>query len=132
MKTVNINLDRIKVIKFLPKEGVVELQISYSNDGKKEILKTERVVYPESLARRVLAEIRRTVKSAHQKFEDGEILDKYVNVTVENEEEVTKKLTHFLEEIRVNISKVQNMKVAEGYIDSVREVSKMELSLDED
>jgi hypothetical protein len=132
MRTVHIRLGKVNVTKFLPKEGVVELQISYSNDAKKEILKTERVIYPESLARRILAEVRRTVKSAHQKFEDGEILDKYVNVTVEDEEQVTKKLSHFLEELRVKISKVQNMKVAEGYIDSVREVSKMELALKAD
>jgi hypothetical protein len=132
MRTVHIRLGKVNVTKFLPKEGVVELQISYSNDAKKEILKTERVIYPESLARRILAEVRRTVKSAHQKFEDGEILDKYVNVTVEDEEQVTKKLSHFLEELRVKISKVQNRKVAEGYIDSVREVSKMELALKAD
>ena len=78
----------------------------------KEILKTERIVYPDSLSRRIIAEIRKTVKSAHKKFEEGEILDRYVNVTVDQEEKLTRKMAHFLEQLRVNIEKVRSKKTA--------------------
>jgi hypothetical protein len=131
MKNIKVRLLKLKVMKFMPKEGMVELQITYANESTKEILKTERVTYPESLARRIMADIRRTVKSAHQKFEEGEILDKYINVTIEDEDQSTNKVTHFLEDLRVNVTRVQNMKVAEGYMDAVRAASKMELSLED-
>jgi hypothetical protein len=38
---------KIKVAKFTPKDGSVEFAITYSNDTTKEIMKTDKVVYPE-------------------------------------------------------------------------------------
>ena len=131
MKTIHVKLLRIKVAKFIPRDGSVELSITYSNETIKEILKTERIVYPESMARRIIAEIRRTIKSAHTTFESGEILDSYVNVTVEEEDAVIKKVAHFLEQLRMHIERVKSMKVAHGYIDAVRSVRSMGLDVND-
>jgi hemerythrin-like domain-containing protein len=120
---------KIKVAKFTPKDGSVEFAITYSNDTTKEIMKTDKVVYPESLAKRVVAEVRRTIKSAHQTFEGGELIDKGVDVYVEKEEQLTRQLAHFLEEVRMKVEVVRSMKTSNGYMDAVRAVNRMELAI---
>jgi len=129
MKTVTAKLLKIRVSKFLPKDQKVELSIIYSTDSVKEILKTEKIAYPESLARRIMAEIRKTEKSAHTHF-SNQILESNINVFIDNEEGMVVKLSQFLDNIRSGVEKVARMKVAEGYIDAVRNVSKMELKFD--
>lgn len=129
MKSVQVKLFKIKVAKFIPKDGSVELSITYGNKSIKEILKTERIVYPTSLARRIIAEVKKTVKSAHHRFEDRELLDT-IKVNVKNEKDLVKKIAHFLQQLRIKVERVRNMKIAEGYIDAVREVDRMVLQLE--
>ncbi|MFH0977674.1 MAG: hypothetical protein V1837_00085 [Candidatus Woesearchaeota archaeon] len=130
MKSVNIKLLKVKVSKFMPKDGKVELSIMYSNDTVKEIVKTDSMVYPESLARRIFAEIRKTVKTAHQTFDEGAMVSKELNVFIYKEDEVTAKLARWLDQLRLNVDRVRNMKTADGYMDLVREVTKMEIRFD--
>lgn len=130
MKNVSIRILKLKVSRFFPKDAKVELSIVYSNETVKEILKTDKIAYAQSLAKRIVVEIRKTVKSAHQKFEEGATFSPAVNVYIEKEEEVTNKMAYFLEQLRQAIEKVRSMKVAEGYMDTVRNVTKMELRLE--
>jgi hypothetical protein len=129
MKSVNITVLKLKVSKFFPKDAKVELSIMYSNDTVKEITKTDRITYSQSLARRIMAEIRKTVKAGHQRFEDGAMVARDLTIYIHNEDEAINKISYFLEQLRLSVERVRNMKVAEGYMDAVRDVQKMELKL---
>jgi hypothetical protein len=129
MRVVRIRVLKLKVAKLTPKDGSVELAITYSNESTKEILKTDKVVYPDSLARRILAEIRKTVRSAHKTFDNGELVEEDLDVSIDKEEQVTRQISHFLEEVRIKVEVVRGMKSADGYMDSVRAVQRMELVL---
>ncbi|MFH1511600.1 MAG: hypothetical protein ABIF10_07970 [Candidatus Woesearchaeota archaeon] len=129
MKKVVVKLHKVKVAKFTPKDGSVELAITYSDDSVKEILKSDRIVYPESFARRIIAEVRKTVKSSRQTFEDGELVQRDIEVQVQEEEMVVREISHFLEAVRVKVQIVKNMKSANGYMDAVRQINSMQLVL---
>lgn len=129
MKLAPIKVLKLKVARFLPKDGLVEFAITYSNETTKEILKTDKVSYPESLARRILAEVRKTVKSAHKVWDDGELREMEADVVIDREDALVRQMTTFLETIRVKAEVVRHMKTADGYMDAVRSVNRMELIL---
>lgn len=129
MKKVVVRLQRLKVAKFTPKDGSVELAITYSDDSVKEIMKCDKILYPESFARRIIAEVRKTVKSSHNTFDDGEVVRQDIEVQVPDEETIVREMAHFLEAVRVKVQVVKNMKSANGYMDAVRQINSMQVSL---
>ena len=68
-------------------------------------------------------------KNINMKFDGQSILDNYVNVVMQNEEEDKKKIAKFLSKVQEKINKVKSRRVVEGYINLIKEINLMKVEI---
>jgi acylphosphatase len=130
MRIVNLKLRKIRITSFSPRDGQVELEVSFDDGKLKQFHKAARIDNPASLAEEIITEIRTITKSTHQKFDGEHFLDSTVNIVFMDEEEVTKKVAKFLTRVIDKVDQVQRLKVADGYLDAIARVRSMRLEFD--
>lgn len=129
MKNIDAKISEIKVNRFFPRDGGVELLV-YFNDGEdKHIPIITTVDNPSSLGQRILLDIRRMIKSSKQYFDGKDFLDSHITVTIFDEENIEEKIVYFLEKLKSKIHDVKTASKAEGYINMVRDVTQIHLKL---
>ena len=120
MKVIKLIINKIKIEKYSPKDKAIDLAIFFNDGADKEILKTVEINDPDTLAEFIISEIRKTVKQAK-----GDV----VPVTSEDEEKLAEKMSVFFSKVAEKIENIKKAKVAEGYIQLIREINSMQLSL---
>ncbi len=68
-------------------------------------------------------------KNINIKFDGASILDNYVNVVMQNEDEDKKKIAKFLQRVSDKINKIKSRRVVEGYINLIKEINLMKVEL---
>ena len=125
MKILNVQLKSIRVTSFYPKEEQVEFLVTFDDGKLHQFHKAVRIQDPKSLANRILLEITSMEKSKNVEFNGETILDSYVNVVIDKEKEVKKKMTKFFLDVLTRVENVSKFKEATGYMDAVNKVRMM-------
>ncbi len=80
MKTVNVKLKQIKVVKFDSKEHIITFSMTY-NDGIDNVYqKMVKIADPAELAAKVMSNFRTEIKKKHSIIGDDEPLSGIVNI----------------------------------------------------
>jgi len=75
-----------------------------------------------------MADLRKMEKSIHKNNEDVEpIVESLVNVVVKNEDDVIKEIASFIQEVKAKIEIIQSKNVAEGYLDTIRQLKSLKV-----
>jgi len=126
MKDINIKIKEIRVINFSTRDSTVELEIYFD---KYKTLKNLEIDDPNEIAHDLIVEIRRKVKEVNKKHISEEVLDNIVNVRVEQEEEIMKKISMFLAKLSDKVNEVKNLTSSDNYLNSISLVKSMKLEL---
>ena len=130
MKIVSLDIKKIGIGKFFPKEDKVELDINFNDGVDKEILKVVDITDAESAAESILDDLRKLEKNIHKNNENKElIVDNFVNIVVKDEDNTIKEISQFIEKIKNKIDEIKSKNIAEGYLDIIRELKNLKLDL---
>jgi len=128
MKIINVEIKKIRIGKFFPKEDKVELNINFNDGADKDVFKIIDISNPENAADNILIGIRKMEKSIHKNGDNKEsIVDNFVNIIITDEDSVLKEITNFIQKAKNRIDEIKSKNVAEGYLDMVRELKNLKV-----
>ena len=127
MKIVSVEVKKIGIGKFFPKEKSVELRILFNDGMDREILKNVNIKDSEGSAEDVISSLRKLEKRLNKNKEEGSIIDNFVNIVVKDEEDVTKEISKFIYRAGLEIEKINSKKDVEGYLDRIRSLKSLKL-----
>lgn len=129
MKIINVKIKKIKVSSFSARDYSVELAIDFNDGADKQIMRHTIVDYPEMVVEHIFNDFKKMEKNINIKFNGESILDRYVNVVMQNEDEDKKKIANFLTKVQEKIIKIKSKRVVEGYINLIKEINLMRIEL---
>ncbi|MBA3064357.1 hypothetical protein FP803_02880 [Candidatus Woesearchaeota archaeon] len=129
MKIINVKIKKIKVSSFSARDYSVELAIDFNDGADKQIMRHTVIDYPEMVAEHIFNEFKKMEKNINIKFDGTSVLDSYVNVVMQNQDEDKKKIAKFLQNVSDKINKIKNKRVVEGYINLIKEINMMKVEL---
>jgi|TARA_B100001964_G_scaffold245773_1_gene335875 hypothetical protein len=130
MKIISLEIKKIEIGKFFPKENKVELSIFFNDGADKEILKVVDMSDPEIAAESILADLRKMEKNIHKPSGDKElIVNNVVNIVIKNEDNAIKEISRFIQKVGDKINEIKSKDVADGYLDMIRELKNLKLDL---
>jgi len=129
MKIINVKIKKIKVSSFSARDYSVELAIDFNDGIDKQIMRHTVIDYPEMVAEHIFNDFKKMEKNINIKFDGESILDRYVNVVMQNEDEDKKKTANFLTKVQEKIIKIKSKRVVEGYINLIKEINLMRIEL---
>ena len=126
MKIVSLEIKKMEVGKFFPKENRVELDIFFNDGSDKEIFKMVDISDAKGSAEDIFEDLRKLEKNIHKNNSHEElIVDNYVNIVIENEDSLIKEVSEFIQKIKNKIEEIRQKNVAEGYLDMIRELKNL-------
>ncbi|MBS3097606.1 hypothetical protein J4209_02300, partial [Candidatus Woesearchaeota archaeon] len=120
MNIIKFNISKIKIDNFSPKDKALDLTIHFNDGANKEISKIVEINDPYTLSEFIVSDIRGIIKQAK-----GNV----VPITITDEEELIHKISIFFSKVADKIDNIKRTKVAEGYLQLIREVNNMQLKL---
>ena len=128
MKIISVEIKKIAIGKFFPKEDKVELNISFNDGSDKEIFKVVDISDADRASEITLLDIRKLEKNIHKIDESNELVaDNYVNIIIKDEDNVIKELSAFVQKVGNKINEIKDKEVAEGYLDIIRELKNLKI-----
>ena len=132
MKIIGIELKKITVGRFFPKEDKVELEISFNDGSDKEIFKVVDTSDSEGAAEEILNDLRKMERNIHKSNDNAEaVVGDTLNIVVKNEEKLVEEISKFIQQIKVKMDEIKNKKVAEGYLNMIRKLKGLKLDFTE-
>jgi hypothetical protein len=130
MKCVKVSIKRIEVDKFAVKEPV-DLKVFF-DDGKEKCLayRTELANVQDDV-KNILNKIINYEKTQNQVSSD-DILDSFISVIVNNDEDISEKMKNFLGRIKDDKSKMKNYNSHSGYIETLNKMQKKMIEFNDD
>ena len=128
MKIISLEIKKIEVGKFFPKEDKVELDIFFDDGSDKEIFKIVDASDAVSAAEDILMDLRKLEKNIHKNSENKElIVENYVNIIIKDEDNLVKEISGFIQKVKNKIDEIKQKDVAEGYLDIIRELKNLKV-----
>ena len=132
MKIISLEIKKIEVGKFFPKEDKVELDIFFDDGSDKEIFKIVDASDAVSAAEDVLMDLRKLEKNIHKNSENKElIVENYVNIIIKDEDNLVKEISGFIQKVKNKIDEIKQKDVAEGYLDIIRELKNLKVDFNQ-
>jgi len=129
MKIINVKIKKMKVSSFSARDYSVELAIDFDDGADKQVMRHTLIDYPEMVVEHIFNDLKKMEKNINIKFDGTSVLDSYVNVVMQNEDEDKKKVAKFLQNVSEKINKIKNKRVVEGYINLIKEINLMKVEL---
>lgn len=127
MNIINVDVHRVKVSSFSPARQDVSFLISFNDGKEKEITKTMGVKPASDAVIEILKAIRGVENSLNVEFDGRAVLDHHTNIKINNEDQVTDKMTAFVSKVFDKISIIKKQTVAEGYMQLIANVNSMKM-----
>ncbi len=128
MKIISLEIKKVSIGKFFPRESKVELDIFFNDGSDKEIFKTVDVSDAEGSAENILADLRKMEKNIHKNSEaDNPIVDNLINIVVKNENEAIKEIARFIQRVEARMEEIKSRNVAEGHLERIRQLKSLKV-----
>ena len=128
MKIISLEIKKVSVGKFFPRESKVELDIFFNDGSDKEIFKTVDVSDAEGSAENILADLRKMETSIHKSSEArNSIAENLINIVVKNENETIKEIARFIQKVGARMEEIKSKNVAEGHLDRIRQLKSLKI-----
>ncbi len=127
MKIISLEIKKVRVGKFFPKESKIELDIFFNDGSDKEIFRIIDASDPEGSAENILADLRKMEKNMHKSNQNESIVESFVNIVVKDQDETIKEITRFIQKVAIKMEEIKSKNVAEGYLERIRQLKNLEL-----
>ena len=125
MKIVSLEIKKIEIGKFFPKDDRVELNVKFNDGEDKQISKEVKMDDPEDAAGDILVELRKLERNLHKNGDSELVIDNFVNIVVKDEDEVIDTISDFIQKAKSRVDNIKSANVAEGYLDTIRELKSL-------
>ncbi len=126
MQSVKVNIQKMEISRFHPREPV-EFKI-YFNDGAEKCLIYETdMKTPVMDATAVIGKIKRYEKDKNRVDDAEDILDAFVNVMIDDEEELVPKIANFFNRIKDEKKRVLNNRDHTTYMKNLNQMHSMKI-----
>jgi len=129
MKCIRVNIKRMEMEKFTLKEGV-ELKVFFDDGSTKCMAYSSKLDNVQEDVKNILTKIQVYEKSQNKVLSD-DILDNFISVVIENDEEIADRMKNFLQRIRDDRSKLTSYGTHSGYIESLNKMQKKSVDFKE-
>lgn len=128
MKIIGLEIKKIIVNQFYPKEDKIELKIDFNDGSDKEFYKKVSISGADMSGNEVVSSLIKLMKKIHDDPVEGETLaDSYVNVAIKEEENWIESISDFVEKAGIKVNEISNKKESDGYLDLIRNLKGMKL-----
>ncbi len=128
MKCIRVDVKKVEVDSFSTKDGA-ELNVFFDDGGKKCLKYSTKLDNVQDDVRNIITKIHVYEKSQHRVLDAEDVLDSFISVLVENEEEVMEKMRVFLARLKDDKSRLKGYGRYDGYIESLNKMQKKTLEL---
>lgn len=128
MKCIRVDIKKVEVDKFSTKDGV-ELNIFFDDGGKKCLKYSTMLDNVADDVKNIITKIQVYEKSQNRVLDAEDVLDSFVSVLIESEEDVMEKMRTFLSRIKDDKSRLTRYGTHAGYIESLNKMQKKALEL---
>ena len=128
MKIISLEIKKMSIGKFFPRESKVELDIFFNDGSDKEIFQIVDSSDAEGSAENILADLRKMETSIHKSSEArNSIAENLINIVVKNENETIKEIARFIQKIEIKMEEIKSKNVAEGHLDRIRQLKSLKI-----
>ena len=127
MKIIGLEIKKITIGKFFPKEDKVELDITFNDGTDKEIFKVVDTSDPKNAAEGILTDLKKLEKNIHKNSDQEYAVDNFLNIVVKEEDRLLKEIPQFIQKAKNQMEKIKSKNVAEGYLDMIRELKSLKI-----
>ena len=127
MNIVGLEIKKITIGKFFPKEDKVELDITFNDGTDKEIFKIVDTSDPKNAAEGILMDLRKLEKNIHKTTGQESVVDNFVNIVVKEEDRLVNEIPQFIQKVKNQMDKIKSKNIAEGYLDIIRELKNLKI-----
>jgi hypothetical protein len=127
MKCVRINITKLEMTRFSLKDGV-DLSIFFDDGGKKCLQYSSKLDNVLDDVKQIITKIQ-VYEKAQNRVLDGDVLDSFVSVVIEDDEEVMERIKNFLSRIKDDRSKMSGYGTHQGYIENLNRMQKKVLEI---
>lgn len=117
MKIISLEIRKINIEKFFPRENKLELNIFFNDGTDKEIFKIVDVSDSKDAAEDILNEIRKIERTIHK-----DILGEIINIVIKDEDKLINAIAEFIKQARDKVGQIKSKRDAEGYLDLIRDL----------
>ena len=128
MKCIRVDVKKVEVDSFSTKDGV-DLNIFFDDGGKKCLKYSTMLDNVQDDVKNIITKIHVYEKSQNKVLDAEDILDSFISVLIEREEEVMEKMRVFLDRIRDDKRRLKGYGTHAGYIESLNKMQKKALEL---
>jgi len=130
MKIISLEIKKITLGRFFPKENKLEFNIFFNDGSDKEILRILGTSNPDAAAEEIIADLRKMEKSINKPSREREsLLGEMVNIVMKDEDKALKAISQFIQQANAKVSRIRNKSDAAGYLDVVRDFKSLKLEL---
>ena len=131
MKIISLEIKKITLGRFFPKENKLEFNIFFNDGSDKEILRVLGTSDPDAAAEEIVADLRRMEKNIHKVDEEKEFLPgEMVNIVMKDEDKALKAISQFIQQANFKVDRVKHKNDAVGYLDLIRDLKSLRLELE--
>jgi hypothetical protein len=123
MRCIHVSIKKIEVEKFSIREGA-SLKIFFDDGGMKCLPYSTTLDNVNEDVKTIFTKIQVYEKAQNRALDSEDILDNFVSVVIENDEEMMEKVKNFLARIRDDRSKLRGYGTHVGYIESLNKMQK--------
>ncbi|MBW2963857.1 hypothetical protein KY363_00205 [Candidatus Woesearchaeota archaeon] len=128
MKCIRVSVKKLEMDSFSIKEGA-QLKVYFDDGAKKCLMYSSKLEKVEEDVKNIILKIHMYEKSQNKVLDPEDVLDSFVSVVIENEEELLDRMKTWLARIRDDKSRMQGYGTHKGYIETLNKMQKRVLEL---
>jgi hypothetical protein len=123
MRCVRVNIKKIEVTRFSVREGV-DLNVFFDDGAKKCLQYSTMLDNAADDAKNIITKIQVYEKAQNRVLDADDVLDSFVSVVIENDEEMLEKIKTFLSRIKDDRTRLKGYGSHTGYIETLNKMQK--------
>lgn len=128
MKCVRVTVKKIEVVQFSIRDGA-ELKIFFDDGAKKCLVYSTQLSNVNDDVKNIITKIHVYEKSQNRVLDAEDVLDSFISVLIEGEEDVMEKMRIFLGRLRDDKARLKGYGQHSGYIEALNKMQKKVLEL---
>ncbi len=128
MKIISLEIKKITIGRFFPKDNKLELEISFNDGSDKEILRVVDATDANKAAENILSDLIRMEKQINRdEGSERKIPENPINIVVKDEDKLIKEIAGFIQQAKIKVDEIKSKNVAEGYLELIRKLKGMKI-----
>jgi hypothetical protein len=123
MRCVRVNIKKMEVTRFSIRDGV-DLNVFFDDGSNKCLQYSSMLDNPMDDAKNIITKIQVYEKANNRVLDADDVLDSFISVVIENDEEMLDKIKTFLTRIKDDRTRLRGYGSHSGYIESLNKMQK--------